>query len=66
MFAFMVDFELLKHQNFQHIFLHLEGFFSSNPRNFWKKEQNLYFKELKEHFRKMSVLYQTVKTKERL
>ena len=33
---------------------------------FLKKEQNLYFKELKEHFWRKSVLYQTIKTKERL
>jgi len=33
---------------------------------FLKKEQNLYFKELKEHFWKKGVLYQTIKTKERL
>ena len=46
--------------------LYFKVFFSSKCSKFTKKEQKLFFKELKEHFWRKSVLYQTIKTKERL
>ena len=39
--------------------------FSWKWNKFLKKEQILFFKELKEHFWRQGVLYQTIKTKER-
>ena len=66
MAPFLIYIALQVHPNFQHKFLHFEIHPLQNPRIFLKKEQNLYFKELKEHFWSKSVLYQTIKTKERL
>ena len=63
---FLVDIALQEHSNFKQKFLHFEIHPLEIPRIFLKKEQNLYFKELKEHFWRKSVLYQTIKTKERL
>ena len=47
---------LQTHSNIHQKMLHFKIFFSSMSRKFTKKGQNLFFKELIEHFRRKSVL----------
>ena len=65
-FSFLVEMEVQLHLQFQKKFWHLVVVFSSKLNNFLKKEQILFFKELTEHFWDRSVLYRTLKDKERL
>ena len=66
MFSSLIEMKLQLHPHFRGNFCILKVFFSLRSCNLLKKEQNLYFKELTEHFWGWSVLYRTLKDKERL
>ena len=55
----MLKENLQTYPNIHQKILHFQVVFSSKSDKFTKKEQNLFFKEPKEHFLDMSVLYRT-------
>ena len=64
--SLLVEIELQIYPNLQKKLMYFEVLITPKSNKLLKKEQNLYFKEPKEHFFGKSVLYQTIKTKERL
>ena len=58
-YSSILEENLPTHPDIHEKILHFKEFFSSKLSNYTKKEQNLLFKEPKEHFLEMSVLYRT-------